>query len=151
MTSPKRRVALAFMAHPDDAEFLCAGTLSGLAEAGWEVHIATCAPGDCGTATENRWDISSIRTKEAARAAALIGGTYHCLDERDGFILCDKPALQKAYDPFPPVAPSLVFTLAPKDYMVDHEQASLLARAASFIFAAPHVSAFPLVAGSCGP
>ena len=151
MAIPTNKTVLAFMAHPDDAEFLCAGTLIRLAEAGWEIHIATCAPGDCGTATENRWDISSIRTKEAARAAALIGGTYHCLDERDGFILCDKPALQKAYDLFRRVAPSLVFTLAPKDYMVDHEQASLLARAASFIFAAPNVSAFPVIEGSCVP
>jgi len=139
------------MAHPDDAEFLCAGTLIRLAEAGWQVHIATAAPGDCGTATENRWDISSLRTREAAAAAARIGGTYHCLDERDGFIVYDKPTLQKAYDLFRRVAPSLVFTHAPKDYMLDHEQASLLARAASFLYAAPNVSAFPVQGGSAIP
>ncbi len=57
------KTVLAFMAHPDDAEFLCAGTLMRLTELGWRVHIATAAPGDCGTATENRWDISSRRTK----------------------------------------------------------------------------------------
>ncbi len=148
MKTPDPRTVLAFMAHPDDAEFLCAGTLVRLAEAGWQIHIATAAPGDCGTATENRWDISSIRTKEAAKAAALIGGTYHCLDERDGFIVYDKPTLQKTYDLFRRVAPSLVFTHAPKDYMLDHEQASLLARAASFLYAAPNVSAFPVQGGS---
>ena len=34
---------LALMAHPDDAEISCAGTLIRLARAGWEVHIATVA------------------------------------------------------------------------------------------------------------
>lgn len=151
MPLPEKRTVLAFMAHPDDAEFLCAGTLVRLAQAGWEVHIATAAPGDCGTATENRWDISSRRTREAAEAAGLIGAAYHCLDERDGFVVYDKESLRKTYDLFRRVAPSLVFTHAAKDYMLDHEQASLLARAASFLYAGPNVSAFPVLSGSCVP
>jgi len=151
MKQPENRTVLAFMAHPDDAEFLCAGTMIRLAEAGWKVHIATAAPGDCGTATENRWDISSLRTREAAEAASRIGAAYHCLDERDGFVVYDKPSLKKTYDLFRRLAPSLVFTHAPKDYMPDHEQASLLARAASFLYAGPNVSAFPVLEGSCIP
>jgi len=151
MTTLQNRVALAFMAHPDDAEFMCAGTLIRLAEAGWEIHIATCAPGDCGSATENRWDISSIRTKEAAKAASVIGGTYHCLDERDGFVVYDKTALRKTYDLFRRIAPSLVFAHAPKDYMMDHEQASLLARAGTFLYGGPNVSDLPVLEGSCIP
>lgn len=139
------------MAHPDDAEFLCVGTMVRLAAAGWRIHIATAAPGDCGSATQNRWDISARRTQEAAAAAALIGATYHCIDERDGFVVYDKPSLHKVYDLFRRVAPSLVFTHAPKDYMMDHEQASLLARAASFLYAGPNVSAFPVLEGSCIP
>jgi LmbE family N-acetylglucosaminyl deacetylase len=151
MNTPENRTVLAFMAHPDDAEFLCAGTMLRLAEAGWKLHIATAAPGDCGTATENRWDISSRRTREAAAAAARAGAVYHCLDERDGYIVYDKPSLHKTYDLFRRIAPSLVFTHAPKDYMLDHEQASLLARAASFLYAGPNVSAFPVLPGSCIP
>jgi LmbE family N-acetylglucosaminyl deacetylase len=38
---PTRRVAATLLAHPDDAEILCAGTLIRLADAGWEIHIAT--------------------------------------------------------------------------------------------------------------
>ena len=151
MNQPDNRTALACMAHPDDAEFLCAGTLIRLAEAGWDVHIATCAPGDCGTATETPWVIGGIRTEEARKAAALIGGTYHCLNERDGFVVYDKITLQKAYDLFRRVAPSLVFTHAPKDYMMDHEMASLVARAASFLYGAPNCSAFPVKEGSAVP
>jgi LmbE family N-acetylglucosaminyl deacetylase len=147
-SSQDNRRVLAFLAHPDDAEFLCAGTLARLAGLGWEIHIATAAPGDCGTMSENRWDISSRRTREARDAAARIGAAYHCLDERDGMIVYDQPTLQKCYDLFRRVAPSLVFTHPQKDYMLDHEMTSLLARAASFIYAAPNCSAVPLRDGS---
>jgi LmbE family N-acetylglucosaminyl deacetylase len=146
-----RRVALSFLAHPDDAEILCAGTLIRLADAGWEVHIATATPGDCGTMKETRWDVSSIRTNEAKKSAAMIGATYHCLDERDGFVCYDKPTLAKAFDLFRRVAPGLVFTHAQDDYMMDHVEVSKVARAASFVYGAPNVSAFPLVAGSGVP
>lgn len=138
-----RKVVLAFMAHPDDAEFLCAGTMLRLAELGWELHIATAAPGDCGTMTETKWVISARRTREAEEAARLLGARYYCLDERDGFIVYDKPTLQKVYDLFRRVTPTLVFTHAPHDYMMDHEVCSALARAASFLYGAPNCSEFP--------
>ena len=78
MTSPsERKIALAFMAHPDDAEFMCAGTLIRLADAGWEVHIATATPGDGGTVDQSPWAISAQRTVEATQSAALIHARYH--------------------------------------------------------------------------
>ena len=89
-----------------------------------------------------------IRVQEASKAAAMIGATYHCLDERDGLVVYDKPTVQKTIDLLRRVAPTLVFTHAPKDYMLDHEQVSLLARAASFVYGAPNISAFPLLPGS---
>jgi LmbE family N-acetylglucosaminyl deacetylase len=143
-----RQVALTLLAHPDDAEILCGGTLILLRRLGWQVHIATCTPGDCGTMTQTRWDISSTRTNEARKAAELIGATYHCLDERDGLVIYNEPAARKAIDLFRRVAPTLVFAHAPKDYMLDHEQAHLLARSATFIYGAPNISAFPLLPGS---
>lgn len=146
-----RPIALALTAHPDDAEFLCAGTLIRLITAGWEVHIATLTPGDCGTMTENRWDISARRTAEATAAAALIGGTYYCLDERDGLIVYDKPSIQKCCDLMRRIAPQLVFALSPVDYMLDHIEASHLARGASFAYGCPNISAFPLREGTCVP
>ena len=62
-------VALAFMAHPDDAEILCGGTLARLARLGWQVHIATCTAGDCGSVSQSPREISNVRTQEAKRAA----------------------------------------------------------------------------------
>lgn len=145
-----RRV-MAFMAHPDDAEICCAGTLIRLARAGWEVHIATATPGDCGTTTETPWAIGARRTEEARQSAALIHATYHCLDERDGLVVYDKPTLRKCIDLFRRVAPHLVFTHTASDYMMDHVMVSQLARAASFVYSAPNVAAMPLREGSGVP
>jgi LmbE family N-acetylglucosaminyl deacetylase len=148
---PDNKTALTLLAHPDDAEFLCGGVLIRLADAGWDIHIATMTPGDCGTTSRTPWEIGSVRTNEGRKAAELIGGTYHCLDERDIFVCYDKPTLRKAVDLFRRVAPSLVFTHAPKDYMMDHEMTSLVARAASFGYGAPNASAHPLKEGSGVP
>lgn len=142
---------LAFVAHPDDAEMLCAGTLIRLHEAGWEVHIATAAAGDCGTTTETPAAIMARRAEEARRAAAVIGATYHCLDERDGYVVYDKPTLRKCYDLFRHVAPQLVFTHSVHDYMMDHVVVAQLARAASFAYSAPNITTVPLREGSGVP
>ena len=148
MAQIENKTALAFMAHPDDAEIFCAGTLIRLADSGWKIHIATATAGDLGTQTETPWAISARRTAEAQRSADLLGATYHCLDERDCLVVCDKPTIRKSIDLFRRVAPSLVFTHAPADYMLDHEEVSRLARAGSFIYAGPNASQFPLLAGS---
>jgi LmbE family N-acetylglucosaminyl deacetylase len=81
----------------------------------------------------------------------MIGATYHCLDERDGLVAYEKPALKKAIDLFRQVAPTLVITHPREDYMLDHEQTHLLARGASFIYGAPNISALPLLTGSRVP
>ena len=56
MDLEKRIVAI--LAHPDDAEFMCAGTLSLFRNRGWEVHIVTMTPGDKGSAVHTREEIS---------------------------------------------------------------------------------------------
>jgi LmbE family N-acetylglucosaminyl deacetylase len=150
-SSHEHRVALAFMAHPDDAEILCGGTLIRLAEAGWEIHIATATAGDCGTVSETPWAISHRRTEEARQAAESIGGTYHCLGELDCFIMYDRPTVRKGIELFRRVGPSLVFTLAPRDYMIDHDMASMVARACCFEYTIPNISNSPLRKGSRVP
>src|SRR5438552_5032837 len=86
-------VVLSILAHPDDAEFLCAGTLIRLVrEHGWEAHIASMTPGDCGSAELPAEEISRIRRSEGAKAATLIGATYHCLEERDLLIFYNERA-----------------------------------------------------------
>ncbi len=94
--------------------------------------------------TETRWAISSSANAGGpGRCPRAPGPRITVWTSRDGFIVYDKPTLQKVYDLFQRVTPSLVFAHAPRDYMMDHEMCSLLARAASFLYGAPNCSEFP--------
>jgi len=148
---PQRRVAMTLLAHPDDAEILCAGTLIRLADASWEIHIATVANGDCGSATLGREEIASLRHREGLAAAAKIGATYHCVGEPDVHVAFDKPAIQKVIDLMRRLAPTLLFTHPRHDYMLDHEQTHLLARAGAFSYPIPNASTLPRIDGSAIP
>lgn len=127
-----QKIVLGVFAHPDDAEFLCAGTLSLLKKAGWDVHIATLTPGDKGTAEYSREKISRIRKAEAKEAASIVGATYHCLEMEDVYIVYDRVSINKTTALIRQIKPSLVFTSSPADYMVDHEMASLVTQTACF-------------------
>jgi LmbE family N-acetylglucosaminyl deacetylase len=132
-------VVLSVLAHPDDAEFLCAGALARLArERGWEVHIATMTPGDCGSAELDGLTIAAIRRAEGARAAALIGAKYHCVEERDLRVFYAERPLEQVVRLLRAVRPRLVLTHSPADYMLDHEMTSTIARAAAFAAAVPN-------------
>lgn len=151
MTTPERTVALAFFAHPDDAEILCAGTLLRLKDLGWQIHIATATAGDGGSMTLPADEIAEVRQREAASSARLIDGTYHCLGERDVKVVFNERAIQKAIDLFRQVNPTLVLTHPREDYMLDHEQVHLLARTAAFAFPVPNVSDQPRPEGATIP
>ena len=132
-------VVLSVLAHPDDAEFLCAGALIRLAqEHGWRVHVASMTPGDCGSAELPPEQIATIRRAEGARAAALIGGAYHCVEERDLRIFYEERPLERVTRLLRAVRPQLVLTHSPADYMLDHEITSTLVRAAAFGAPAPN-------------
>jgi LmbE family N-acetylglucosaminyl deacetylase len=132
-------VILSVLAHPDDAEFLCAGTLLRLSrDYGWQVHIASMTAGDCGSSEHSPEEIARIRRQEGASAAALIGATYHCLEERDLLIFYQERPLERITRLLRTVRPRIVLTHSPADYMVDHEMTSLLVRAAVFGAPAPN-------------
>jgi LmbE family N-acetylglucosaminyl deacetylase len=130
---------LSVLAHPDDAEMLCAGTLIRLSrEQGWQVHVATMTPGDCGSVESGPEDIARIRRAEGAAAAAVMGATYHCLEERDLLIYYQERPLERITRLLRTVRPRIVLTHSPNDYMLDHEMTSTLVRAAVFGAPAPN-------------
>jgi len=130
---------LCLMAHPDDAEILCGGTLALLARNGWHIVIATMTPGQAGSTQLNAEQISIVRRKEAAAAAAVIRGAYYCMESEDVFILYDKPTLMKVIALFRQVQPALVITASPQDYMFDHEITSHLAQTACMGATIPNI------------
>ncbi len=127
-----KRNILGIFAHPDDAEIVCAGTLSMLKEAGYAIHIATMTPGDKGSAELTRDAIGTIRKAEAAESVKLLDGTYHCLHFEDAYILYTRDVINKTTALIRKVKPLIVFTASPADYMVDHEMTSRIVQTACF-------------------
>ena len=131
--------ALAVLAHPDDAEFLCAGTLLRLhREHGWAVHVATMTAGDCGSAEHGPDEIARIRRAEGQAACEAVGFGYHCLGLLDMRVVFGVPATEAAVRLLDAVRPDAVFTHSPEDYHLDHEQTSHVVRAATFAAPIPN-------------
>lgn len=130
---------LAFFAHPDDAEFLCAGTLARLHSRGFTIHFATMTAGDGGSAELPPAEIARIRLDEAAQAAAVLDGTHQWADAQDLLVCYDQPTLRRVIEIVRRVHPQIVFTHSPQDYLLDHEVTSQLVRAACFAASVPNV------------
>lgn len=81
--------AMAIMAHPDDIEFGCAGTLARWAGAGSRVSYVLCTSGDVGIAEPGMTRARATEIREAeSRAAASITGAQEIifLREPDGLL-----------------------------------------------------------------
>lgn len=135
-TAPK--TILAIGAHPDDVEFLCAGTLALLHKGGNRIHIATVAAGDCGSAVLSASEISEIRLVEGTAAAQVLDAEYTCLGEKDIEIEHSNKVRRKVTELIRKVSPDIVFTLSPSDYMTDHEMTSRNVRDACFAAPIPN-------------
>jgi len=138
---PKR--AFAIGAHPDDIEFMMAGTLILLGEAGYELHYMTIANGSCGTTQYTYDQIVRIRGAEARAAAAFIGAVYHEPLVNDLDIFYDKPLLARVTAIMREVAPEILLVHAPVDYMEDHQNAARLAVSAAFCRGMPNFPTDP--------
>lgn len=73
--APSGRRALVVMAHPDDIEFSCGGTVARWCDEGWEVTFLLATSGDKGSKdpemTPER--LAAIREEEQRAAAAVLG------------------------------------------------------------------------------
>jgi LmbE family N-acetylglucosaminyl deacetylase len=117
----KDKVILAIGAHPDDVEFLMAGTLALLYKKGYIIHIATLCTGDKGSMELRNQEIASKRFQEATNAARLLNATYTCLGESDLNLTFDNSTRYKVAELIRKVDPIIVMTHSPQDYMIDHQ------------------------------
>ncbi len=129
---------LAIHAHPDDIEFLAAGTLAGLSRRGERVILASMTAGDCGAIAQDPEEISQIRVREAASAAELVGARYYCLGFKDMAIFSDDASRRRITEFLRAIRPTIVITSSPEDYMADHETTAILVRDACFAAALPN-------------
>ena len=139
------KVAIAVAAHPDDVEFMMSGTLMLLKQAGWETHYLNVSSGNCGSQKAGPEETAKVRASEARRAAELLGATFHPGFSDDLEILYDVRHLRKLAAILHEVAPDVVLTHAPQDYMEDHVNVSRLAVTAAFTHSMPNFATDPSV------
>ncbi len=125
-------VVLAAAAHPDDIEFMMAGTLLLLKHAGAEIHLWNLANGHCGTARLPREEIVRVRAAEAEASARLAGAVPHppLFDDLD--IFYDRPSLARVAAVVREIRPTIILTQSPQDYMEDHQNTCRLIVTAAF-------------------
>jgi len=138
----KRRV-FAIAAHPDDIEFVMAGTLLRLIDLGWEAHVLHVASGSCGSDRLDAGTIARRRSAEACAAAELAGAVYHPPLVADIEIFYERKLLAQVGALVREVAPEVVLTHAPSDYMEDHMNAGRLAVTAAFCRGMPNFPTDP--------
>ena len=122
---------LAVEAHPDDVELLCAGTLARLTGLGHEVDILSVTAGELGTMGDSLETSIRTRLDEATASAAVIGARFHYVGLRDKHVFFNDENQNRITEIFRRLDPQLLFLPSPRDYNLDHEFSSLLARGAA--------------------
>lgn len=143
--------AMAIMAHPDDIEFTCAGTLARWAKAGARVIYVLCTSGDVGIDQPGMTRQTATEIREAeARAAAQIAGAHDIifLREPDGLLVASLDLRKRLVREIRRYKPEVVVTGDPTalwsggDYInhPDHRAAAVAAIEAVFPAAGqPHL------------
>ncbi len=137
--------ALALFAHPDDLEFVAAGTLLLLKQAGWEIHCLNLSSGNLGSMTLTPNDTREIRANEARRAAEILGARWHAPIGEDLEIVYSIPLLRQVAAIVREVNPQILLTHSPVDYMEDHTATARLAVTAAFARGMPNFVTDPHV------
>ena len=142
--------ALAVFCHPDDIEFVAAGTLLQLHAAGWDIHYMNVASGNLGTSTLPPDEARVVRRAESQRAADLLGAQWHEGLCDDLEVVYSVPLVRRLTAVIRNVAPDILLTHAVVDYMEDHMNTARLAVTAAFARGMPNFHAHPENAAIAG-
>ncbi len=134
---------LAIGAHPDDVEFMMAGTLLALAEVGYEPHVFVVASGSCGSMVIEKEELIRTRLEEAKNAAGQLGAHFHAPVVDDLEVTYTIPLLRKVAAVVRKAQPDIVLTHSPEEYMEDHSLTCRLAVTAVFSRGMPNFSTDP--------
>jgi len=142
---------LAIGAHPDDIEFLMAGTLLLLRTAGWELHYLNVSTGNLGSLSMSAAETARVRRREARAAARMLEAAWHPPICHDLQIFYDDRTLRKLCAVVRTVRPSVILTHSPQDYMEDHMNTSRLAVTAAFARGAKNYRTTPSRTSTLAP
>jgi LmbE family N-acetylglucosaminyl deacetylase len=126
------------VAHPDDAEFMCGGTVAAWTRDGCEVHYVICTDGSAGSNEPgaSRKLVAPVREREQRAAADVLGVTsVTFLGEADGLLEVTPVTRKKVTREIRRLRPEVLIAPDParlwsgQGYINhwDHKQAGLLA------------------------
>lgn len=135
--------ALAIAAHPDDIEFVMAGTLLQLKAAGWDIHYINVSTGNMGSTVMSAAETTRVRRKEAQAAAKSLGAKWYAPFCDDMLVFYNEANIRKLTAVVRAARPSVVLTHALADYMEDHMIVARLAVTATFSRGIPNFRSTP--------
>lgn len=135
--------ALAIAAHPDDIEFVMAGTLLQLREAGWETHYLNVSTGNMGSTVMSADQTARVRLKEAQAAAKVLGAKWYAPFCDDIMVFYNEENIRRLTSVVRAAKPNVVLTHALADYMEDHMIVARLAVTATFARGIPNFRSIP--------
>ena len=135
----------ALACHPDDIEFMMAGTLFLLKEAGCELHYMNLADGSCGSTRHSPEQIARIRGREAIDAASVLGAEYHGALAADIEVFYTGQLIKQVTAVLRRTAPDVLLLPSPEDYMEDHMNTSRIGVTAAFCRGMPNYPSIPPV------
>jgi len=135
---PSFASAMVLFAHPDDAEFMCGGTVARWAKEGCAVHYVVCTDGSAGSNEPGarRAAVAPIREREQRAASAVLGvSSITFLGELDGLLEVTPATRKKVCREARRVRPDVLVAPDPSRLWSgnryinhwDHKQAGLLA------------------------
>jgi LmbE family N-acetylglucosaminyl deacetylase len=94
--SPAPRRVLVIQSHPDDAEFMCAGTVAKWVQEGAEAHYCSITSGDKGTADPglSAPEIATIREREQRNACTVLGVKSVIFLGYPDVLMCQDPTMR---------------------------------------------------------
>jgi LmbE family N-acetylglucosaminyl deacetylase len=135
--------ALAICCHPDDMEFMMAGTLLLLKDAGRDIHTINVANGTAGnTEIPPAWLVET-RRREAEDSARLLGSTLHPSLVNDMEVFYTPDLIRRLTALVRRVKPHIVFTQSLEDNMEDHMNGARVAVTATFCRNIPFYPSIP--------
>ena len=135
--------AIAIAAHPDDIEFVMAGTLLHLRDAGWEIHCFNLSNGNMGSTVMTAAQTARKRRAEARAAAEAMGAHWHPPICSDLCIFYTEENIRRVCAAVREAAPRVILTHALQDYMEDHMITARLAVTGAFARGIPNWRSVP--------
>ncbi|MDQ3560592.1 MAG: PIG-L family deacetylase, partial [Pseudomonadota bacterium] len=135
--------AFAIVAHPDDIEFMMAGTLLLLKEAGADIHLWNLCSGCYGSTKYDYHETKRRRWEEAQAAAREVGAHIYPPIADDLTLFYDAPSIAKVAAVIRRVKPDIILTQPPLDYMEDHMNTCRLVVTGAFAREMPNFTTLP--------